>query len=243
MLESNDGRVHLEQAAPVLAAGKRLFIDKPMAASLADAVAIFTLAAHHRTPVFSASSLRFGHSSQAVRNGFIGSVLGCDTFSPFVIEPTHPDLFWYGIHGCEALFAVMGAGCQTVSRTSTAESELVTGVWDGGRIGTYRGLRVGERAYGGTAFGTTAVAAVGENSGYRPLVVEIVEFFRTGTPPVAERETLELLAFMEAADESLRRAGAKVNLVDIIARAEVAAKSSVSRSLQSSAAAPAAAAP
>jgi predicted dehydrogenase len=227
LLESNDGRVHLEQATPVLAAGKRLFVDKPMAASLADAIAIFALAREHGTAVFSSSSLRYGTATQAVRNGSIGDVLGCDTYAPLTIEPTHPDLFWYGIHGCEALFAVMGTGCRTVSRTSTADADVVTGVWEGGRIGTYRGLRTGKKTYGGTAFGTQAVAPVGDNAGYRPLVAAIVQFFRTGAAPVPERETIELLAFMEAADESKRSGGAKVVVADVIARAEAAAASLV----------------
>jgi hypothetical protein len=224
MLESNDGRVHLEQAAQVLAAGKPLFIDKPMAASLADAIAIFVIARQRGTPVFSASSLRFGASTQAVRNGSIGGVLGCDTYSRCTLEPTHPDLFWYGIHGCESLFTVMGTGCRTVSRTSTADFELVTGVWEGGRIGTFRGLRAGKIGFGGTAFGATGIAPIGASDGYRPLVVEIVRFFRTGTSPVDERETVEIFAFMEAADESRRNDGRAVAVADVIARAEAAAQ-------------------
>lgn len=224
MLESNDGRVHLEQAVPVLTAGKPLFIDKPMAASLADAITIFTIARERRTPVFSASSLRFGPATQAVRTGSIGAVLGCDTYSTCTFEPTHPDLFWYGIHGCESLFTVMGKGCRTVTRTSTADAELVTGVWEGGRIGTFRGLRAGKTGFGGTAFGTTGIAPVGEYVGYRPLVVEIVKFFRTGTAPFDERETVEILAFMEAADESRRNDGRAVVVADVIARAEAVAK-------------------
>lgn len=229
MLESNDGRVHLEQAAPVLAAGKRLFIDKPMTASLADAIAIFTLAREHGTPVFSSSSLRFAPGTQAVRGGSIGDVLGCDIYSPLVIEPTHPDLFWYGIHGCESLFTVMGPGCQTVRRTTTPEADVVVGVWEGGRIGTYRGLRNGKKSYGGTAFGTRAVAAAGDKVGYGPLVAEIVRFFQTGESPVPERETIELLAFMEAADESRRLDGATVALADVIARAQATAETIVAR--------------
>src|SRR5690606_31727214 len=59
LLESNDGRVHLEQALPVFKAGKRMYIDKPIAASLADTVAIFEASEKYKTPVFSASSLRY----------------------------------------------------------------------------------------------------------------------------------------------------------------------------------------
>ena len=59
MLESVDGRAHLEQAEPVIEAGLPLFIDKPMAASLADAIKIAQLARKASVPCFSSSSLRF----------------------------------------------------------------------------------------------------------------------------------------------------------------------------------------
>ena len=224
LLESNDGRVHLEQAVPVLAAKKPLFIDKPMTASLADAIAIFAIARHHGTPVFSASALRYGPQTQAVRAGSLGKVLGCDTHSPYSLEPTHPDLFWYGIHGCESLFTVMGPGCESVSRTSGTGTELVVGLWSGGRVGTFRGLAAGKSGYGGTAFGADRIGPVGEFGGYDPLVVEIVTFFKTRKPPVEERETLEILAFMEAADESRRRNGGRVTLAEMFAKAEPVAR-------------------
>jgi len=216
LLETNDGRPHLEQAAVVIAAGKPLFIDKPVAASLADCIAIYRLAAERGVPVFSASALRFAAGSQAVRGGSIGAVTGCDTFSPCSLEPTHPDLFWYGIHGCEALYTVMGPGCHTVSRTHTDDFEQVTGTWGDGRIGTFRGIRRGKGGYGGTAFGMGGVAAVGGFDGYAPLARAIAEFFKTGKPPVAADETIELYAFMAAADESRRAGGGPVAVAGVL---------------------------
>ena len=71
-----------EQALPVLKAGKTMFIDKPIAASLEDAIVIFEAAKHFQVPVFSASSLRFIPSAIEVSGGKIGKVLGADTFSP-----------------------------------------------------------------------------------------------------------------------------------------------------------------
>lgn len=220
LLETNDGGPHLEQAAVVLRAGKPLFIDKPVAATLADTVAIYRLAAERKVPIFSSSSLRFGTGTLAVRNGSIGEVTGCDTFSPCSLEPSHVDFFWYGIHGCESLFTVMGAACETVSRTSTPDFEHAVGVWSGGRVGTFRGIRRGSSGYGGTAFGTKGTAAVGMFDGYRPLGVAIAEFMRTRQPPVPSEETLALYAFMEAADESKRRGGGPVKIADVMARAE-----------------------
>ncbi len=65
LLETNDGRIHLEQALPVFKAGKTLFIDKPIAASLEDAILIFEASKYYNVPVFSSSSLRFTSNAQA----------------------------------------------------------------------------------------------------------------------------------------------------------------------------------
>jgi hypothetical protein len=220
LLESVDGRPHLEQARPVLRAGKPLFIDKPLAGSLADAIAIFRLAQDTKTPCFSSSSLRFSPGIAALRSDpKVGSVLGCSTYGPCHLEEHHPDLFWYGVHGAEALFTIMGTGCQSVSRTQTEGTELVVGVWNGGRIGTFRGLRQEHADYGATVFGSKGIATTSGYGGYEPLVVEIVKFFQTGKPPVSAEETVELFAFMEAADESKRQGGKPVTIESVMARA------------------------
>jgi len=215
MLMSVDGRPHLWQAIPVIEAGKPLYLDKPMAGSLGDVLAIFKLARARGVPVFSASSLRFGRNTQAVRAGSIGRVLGAETTSPFNVEPKHPDLFWYGVHGVESLFTVMGTGCESVVRGTNSVGELVvTGTWSGGRTGSYRQ----SKGYGGHARGEAGESDVGAYDGYAPLVVEIVKFFRTGVAPVPANETIEIFAFMEAADESGRQGGAPVTLGEIYAR-------------------------
>jgi hypothetical protein len=223
LLETNDGRPHLEQVLPVLKAHKPVFIDKPIAGSLVDAIAIFELAKHYETPVFSSSSLRFSKAVQEIRNGSIGKITGCDAYSPCSLEATHPDLFWYGIHGCESLFTVMGAGCKSVVRTSTKDFDQVTGVWSDGRIGTFRGIRAGGSGYGGTAFGEKSVASLGKFDGYSPMLVEICKFFRTGEAPVSAEETIDLYAFMEAADESKRQGFVPVTIADVKAKAAEAA--------------------
>ncbi len=214
MILSIDGRAHLEQARPVLAARKPLFIDKPLAASLADAKEIFNLARQHGTPCFSSSALRFAPGTQAVlKDPKVGPVVGCDAWSPCPLEPHHPDFFWYGIHGVETLFTVMRPGCVTVTRVSTDKFDVAVGLWKDGRIGVFRGTREGPHTYGATVFGRNGVAQAGRFEGYEPLLVEIARFFRTGVPPVLPDETLEILAFMEAADRSRREAGRPVPLV------------------------------
>lgn len=224
LLESVDGRPHLAQVEPVLRARKPVFIDKPVAGSLADAVKIFALAEKLGTPCFSSSSLRFSPSIRDLRGDpRLGDLVGCDAYGPCSLEEHHPDLFWYGVHGVESLFTVMGTGCASVTRVRTEGTELVVGTWDGGRVGTFRGIRVGKADYGALAFGTKGIVAAQGYGGYEPLLVEVCKFFRTGRSPVSARETLEIFAFMEAADESQRRGGVPVTLESVLARARVQA--------------------
>ena len=219
LLETNDGRLHLEQALPVFKAGKRMFIDKPVAASLADAIAIYDASEKYNVPVFSSSSLRYIHGADKISGGEIGNVLGADTYGPAPLEKTHPDLFWYGIHGVEILFTIMGTGCKQVVRVFTQNTDKVVGTWQDGRIGSFRGLRSGKSGYGGTVFGEEEIRPLGDYAGYNPLLLQIVEFFETGIPPVPREETLEIFAFMEAADQSKANGGLPVSIVSVMERA------------------------
>ena len=216
MIESVDGRPHLAQARIVIASGKPLYIDKPLGGTLKDALEIIDLAEKAGVPLFTSSSLRFAKTTQAVRGGSIGKVLSAVTTSPAHLEATHPDLYWYGVHGCESLFTVMGTGCESVERRTTADGKIeVVGQWKGGRQGIFRE----SNTYGGTAQGEKGEAPIGAFDGYAPLVVEIVKFFQTKKSPVDIAETKELFAFMEAADESKRQGGKPVLLKEVLSKA------------------------
>jgi predicted dehydrogenase len=223
LLETNDGRLHLEQVIPVLKAGKRVFIDKPIAASLPHAIAIFGASEYYRVPLFSASSLRYITGAKEIADGSLGKVLGADTYSPCTLEKTHPDLFWYGVHGVETLFTVMGTGCKSVVRTSVQNTDLVTGTWEDGRIGTFRGIRSGKSDYGGVVFGEKGISVLGKYSGYSPLLNKIIEFFNSGIPPVSSAETLEIFTFMVAAEESKIKGGVPVETSEIFQLAKKSA--------------------
>ncbi|MBN2132945.1 MAG: Gfo/Idh/MocA family oxidoreductase [Sedimentisphaerales bacterium] len=218
LLESVDGRCHLEQAKAVFAARKPVFIDKPLAAGLEDAVEILRLAEEGNVPCWSASALRFAPAVQSLRsNEDLGDVLGCSTYGPCAIEEHHPDLYWYGVHGAEVLFTLMGPGCQSVARTHTDDYDLVVATWSDGRIGTYRGIRHGKASFGAVVYGSNAIEHTGPIGGYyEGIGRELADFFRTGKPPVSHRETLEIFAFMTAADLSKHRGGAPVALEEVL---------------------------
>jgi hypothetical protein len=216
LLESIDGRPHLNQVKPVLKAGKPVFVDKPMGGSLKDVIEIFRLAKEANVPVFSSSSLRFAKATQAVHNGSIGKVSYAETYGPCEVEPHHPDLFWYGVHGTEALFTVMGTGCETVQRGTNANGKIeVIGIWPGGRKGIFRE----DKSFRGIAKGEKGEAPVGTFDLYPPLVEAIMKFYQTGVAPVKPEETIEIFAFMEGADLSKQQGGAPVKIANVLAKA------------------------
>ena len=224
LVESVDGRPHLDQAGAAIRAGKPVFVDKPVADNLAHAVAIYRLAAERKVPIFSSSALRFQKGIHSMRTDKrVGGVVGCQSYSPCEFEEHHVDLSWYGIHGVENLFTIMGPGCVSVARAHTAGTDLAVGVWKDGRIGTFRGIREGVGGHGATVFGRRGIVQSGGFDSYEPLVLEIVRFFHTGKPPVSAEETLEIYTFMEAADESRRQGGRPVKLADVLSRAQQAA--------------------
>ena len=232
MLESVDGSQHLEQVVPVFESGKRVFIDKPFAASLIDALAIYELGQRHSAEYFSSSPKRFSRDlTKLLDGGALGEITGCDVYGTTQSVPNHPDLFWYGVHGSEILFTVLGPGCVSVSAQQTEFSEAVTGRWAGGRIGRFRGIREagGKTGFGATVFGTERIVHTGVGSDKDGLMVAIARFFKTGDAPVAPDLTVELFAFMEAAEESKRRGGVPVDVDDVLQTARAAALEKIAR--------------
>jgi hypothetical protein len=216
LIESVDGSVHYERAKPFLEAGIPMFIDKPLTCSLEQAKELSDLAEKNNVLIFSSSSLRYGLEVQEIheKQDELGKVIGADAYSPGPTHPRNPGLFNYGIHGLETLYALMGPGCTSVSAVSTEGVDVVNGLWEDGRVGTLRATRAGAHSYGFTAFCEKKVVSAAINAGfiYRELLKRIVRMFETGEPPIDISETLEIIAFIEAAAASAEQKGARVTL-------------------------------
>lgn len=211
LLESGDGRIHLEQVKPVIAAHKPVFIDKPLASTLEDAREIARLAKEAGVPWFSSSSLRFGEIGTTMK---FRDTTGASTWGPGPLEEHHPlELAWYAIHPIELLYTLMGPGCEEVSRTYTPGADFLVGRWKDGRIGTVRAIRP-YSGYGAVVYRPKEIVQSNPKSveGYRPLLVEIMKFFDSRQPPVPNDETLEMFAFMDAAQRSKAEGGRPVRL-------------------------------
>ncbi len=215
LIESVDGSVHMERAMPFLERGMATFVDKPFACSTADARAMIELAERTHAPLFSSSSLRYAPEViEARAHDGLGKLLGAATHGPAPLDATgrNPGLFHYGVHPVEMLYALLGPGCERLSCMKHESGEVATGYWGDGRIGTVRGLRAGAQDYGFTVFGEKSVATrgVGTQFIYRELLKRVIAMFESGKPPIAPRESLEIVAFMEAALASAGKDGAVV---------------------------------
>ncbi|HVT95131.1 MAG TPA: Gfo/Idh/MocA family oxidoreductase [Bryobacteraceae bacterium] len=205
LLESVDGRPHLAQFREASACGKPVFIDKPLASTLADAKEIARIGAEKHIPWFSTSSLRYSE----ILNMRSPDLQGAFVWGPGPMEEHHQlDLTWYGIHPVEMLFTLMGPDVIEVTRTYSQGADVITGRWGGGRLGT---VRTG-RPY--SSFG--AVTFLPDNKSnvqasfkvdYAPMLAQVVEFMKTGTPPVPNNVTLKIFEFMDAAQRSRENGG------------------------------------
>ncbi len=214
LLESVDGRRHLKELKAVAGAGKPVYVDKPFSASLADAKEMVRIIREAKLPCFSTSSLRYLPNIQAfLRDPSHGKVMACDAYSPASLEPTNPGFFWYGVHGVEILYTIMGTGCRSVRCTSTKDVDVAVGIWKDGRIGTMQGRRVPPHDYGALAYAEKRIVCLAnEPHSYGGLCKAIAEFFRTRQAPVPIDETLEIMAFIQAALDSATADGRDVAL-------------------------------
>jgi predicted dehydrogenase len=218
LLESLDGRKHLEQAEEVFKAGKRVFIDKPLGGNLKQCIEIYKLGKKYKVAWWSSSSLRYHEKTQQLATKDFGKIYSVTSQGPVSIEPTHTELFWYGVHTAEALYTILGPGCEEVTRVQDGNTEIVVGKWSEDRMGTFIGHKTGKAKYKyhlsinaekGYAFEETG-------SDYGKMMVDIMKFFKTGDVPIPQETTLEIMAFMEAADESKQQGYKPVKIADVL---------------------------
>lgn len=217
LLLSADGRVHRELFETIAPYGKPVFIDKPLALGLEEASAIAELARRLSLPVMSASSLRYAEAltKQLASHPADDAVLGADCYAPMFMEPTQTGYFWYGIHAAELLYAILGSGCKSVKATGSGDEETIVGVWPGGVVGTIRGSRSGGYPFAAAIRRERQSSFVyvpsEEKPFYASLLERVMRMFETGVSPVPMEVTLEIIRFLEAANES-RKTGETIEL-------------------------------
>ena len=213
-----DGRTHLDFVKRVAKYKRPIFIDKPIAVSLSDAKEIFRIAGEAGVPLMSCSSLRYAEPLQQALTaapGNLGPIVGCDVFGPMAIQPTQPGLFWYGVHGVEMINRILGTGCAEVKATANDDCDLVTAVWNDGRMASYRGMRKGHHKFGVVLHGEKGPQYIDPSAGkttyYTCLLHAILRSLPAGKSDIRPEDTLEIVRFIEAANES-RETGRAVKI-------------------------------
>ena len=214
LLESVDGNQHLEQFKILAKFKKPVFIDKPLACCFKDARDIVKIARSKKIPIMTASSVRFTMGIDGLRQAD-EKVESCEAYGPMDLLEDYRDYFWYGIHSAETLFSFMGKGCQSVQVFNTEKLDVIVGRWADGRIGTLRGNRAGAGNFGcviTTNKSTKASVVSKEVPSYAMLLRKVVPFLQTGISPIDISESLEIIAFLEAASKSRVSGGKSVKL-------------------------------
>jgi predicted dehydrogenase len=216
LLTAVDGRAHLDLFTRIAPLKKPTFIDKPFAVSSADAEAMFALAREYSTPLMSSSSLRYAQPvADVLEEVAREDILGVDTCGPMSLEASQNNIYWYGIHSVEMLFAAMGTGCVQVQAVPSDDYELISGLWSDGRVASVRGDHAGKFGFYLTLQTPTGARFVDAYNHPKPpyagLLERVLPFFRTGKAPIASEETLEIVRFIEAANQS-RETGAPVKM-------------------------------
>ena len=215
LLESVDGRTHLKQVKPLFAAKKRVYIDKPLAASYKDASEITLLGQESRSAVVQllGFALLGGNSALEESRGLYRT-------NPRVRDlrarshrasPSRSDVVR---HPCRRDVLRARGDRMRIVESDQRRRPGCCGRTVEGRP-TRRGPRIPEwiEEYGITLFSDKGVMrSESRPDVYGPQLVEVARFFRTGVPRVDPKETLEIMAFMEAADISKSRNGASVAL-------------------------------
>lgn len=205
-IETTDGARHLDQLLEAVEFKIPIFIDKPLALGSEDAESIFRIGREKNVPIMSSSALRYDTSfCDALEQCLDEPIQGADIYGPMTFVAGCPEYFWYGIHTAEMLLAAMGPGLNEVRVIHQERHDVISGVWDDGRIGTIRGTREPHFAFGGTLHTANKpvgfTVAEGGVPFYAKLLQQVVRFVKTGTSPIPHQQTLDIIRFLEAAEK------------------------------------------
>lgn len=202
MLEINDPALHLDYFQRCAGLGKPIFVDKPLADTLANGRRIAEIAQASGTRWWSSSSLRYvpavREACAAIPTPSVATVYGA-----LGTAPAGSSIVWYGVHAFEMLEAALGRGARSVQTRRDALGAVAVVEYPDRRRGIVE-LTAGSWLYGG---------CLREQEKARPFVADLArayteqlaavrDFFRGGPPPVAAEDALEVMGMLDAAERS-----------------------------------------
>lgn len=136
-----------------------------------------------------------------------GFIIRCDVEGPISFQPPIPPYFWYGIHLAELAIAAMGPGCQTVHVDSQdAQVDSTIAPWHDGRVANIRAFFSGHTEFKVVLQGQEIEWNTNVSATRRPYYASMIEAILSHLPSgkicVPIEETLDIISFLEACNES-----------------------------------------
>jgi predicted dehydrogenase len=208
---NGDGSDHLRLAKPFIEKGIPIFIDKPLASTLADAREIIDLATKTGTPIMSSSVLRYvkGVETANARRQQIGDITGI-----VAVGAGNPVI--YGVHVAELIATLAGPNPQYVQNIGDELKDVIKIHYQNGLDAIAVIIHDTKTPYTATLYGKDGSLSTGEidrtayqYGAYRSMQ-HVVEMFRTRKPPIPYSETLGVMRILFAAFASREQGGTKV---------------------------------
>jgi len=193
VLSPDNAERHEDLADMPLKSGKLVYVDKPIAPTLAAAKRLFAKAEAHGTSMMSCSSLRFGSALEAA---LAGDLAGQPV--RFVATRGGGRFEVYAIHQLEMLVMALGRGAKRAMQVGNEHANLMVIDYGDGRRGSIN-LMMGHPFQLSAQYGVGKALAIDRMDDFFPRFIEaMLEFFSTGKPLAPKEETLEIAALIEA---------------------------------------------
>jgi len=211
LLARDDAENHLALAKPFIEAKVPIFIDKPLAASLAD-LAYFSDQVHSGRFIMSCSSMRYAAESRAVKTELasLGRI-------ELVTAVSKKDWIKYGVHMLEALFALLDdPRAVAVKHAGAADQDIVVVTFADGLKATLHLFYEIVPTFQLSLFGQTGWRLIEYKNWYAMFRDNLIEFIRSvqqGKPRLDFSRTENIIRTLIGAQTSLEQGGRTIELV------------------------------
>lgn len=205
---ADDCLPHEELAWQALAAGKPLYCDKTFAPDVESARRMFQRANSHGTPVFTCSAQRYCMELMSFGRRF-GRAAWCATTGP-------GDLENYSVHQFEMIEYIMGSGAKTCRAGASGGVLQVVYSYGGDRFASFTqgaGLAFTMEA---SPLGGGRQEDIAVTDYYMSFMFGLLRFFAGGSPPVAQEDSLEVMAMQQAARQARLQPGRTLSVPEYL---------------------------
>lgn len=213
IITDRHGGLHREHASPFLTRGRPVYVDKPLACSVADADAIVEQARAHDAPLTSSTPLRWLPELDALERETVselGSIHAVIASGPADPSSEYGGIFFYGIHSADVALRLAQGPIGDVHVEESGDLLIASGLVgqthvtinllrpNGNSYTSFHVSVIGERGIRSTALPTT-----GDFGG--PALRGFIAMARTRQPPIPYEDLIRPIQFLEKAQVAFDR--------------------------------------